>query len=80
MRIEVTDHIFDGRCDVQTEVCYARNSGAVGTVRTPEGEVTVCGACLQHMARTGKWRIPGSRPQPRPPQRSAPAVANLPSV
>jgi ribosome-binding protein aMBF1 (putative translation factor) len=80
MRIEVTDHIFDGRCEVQTEVCYARDSGAVGTVRTPEGEVTVCGACLQHMARTGKWRIPGSRPQPRPPQRSAPAVANLPSV
>jgi hypothetical protein len=66
MRIEVTDHIFEARCEVQTEVCYARGSGAVGIVRTPEGEVTVCGACLQQMSESRAWHIPGTRPQPRP--------------
>lgn len=78
MRVEVTDRIFDGRCQVQTEVCYARDSGAVGTVITPQGEVTVCGACLEEMADTGRWEIPGTRPFPRTIQRSASALANLP--
>lgn len=76
MRIEVTDQIFNGRCEVQTEVCYAREVGAVGTVNTPGGEVTVCGACLKEMARTGIWEIPGTRPQPRP--RFTPALASVP--
>jgi hypothetical protein len=78
MRIEVTDRIFEGRCEVQTDICYARDSGAVGTVRTPQGEVTVCGACLEEMADTGRWEIPGTRPSPRPIQRAAPALVNLP--
>lgn len=76
MRIEVTDRIFDGQCEVQTEVCYAREAGPVGTVSTPRGELTVCGACLKEMARSGAWEIPGTRPQPRP--RFTPALAGVP--
>lgn len=35
-------------------------------VRTSAGrEVRTCGACLEEMADTGHWEIPGSRPQPR---------------
>jgi hypothetical protein len=66
MRVEVTERIFTGRCEIQTEWCRARACGALGSVLTPEGrEINVCGACLSHMAETGTWTIPGTRRQPR---------------
>ena len=65
MRIEVTDRIGMGRCEVRTKWCRARACGAIGTVLTPESaRLQVCGACLSHMADTGKWFIPGTRPEP----------------
>lgn len=65
MRVELIGEIFRGRCEVNTEFCYARESGAVAVVKTGDGgRVTVCGACLEEMADTGKWEIPGSRPEP----------------
>jgi hypothetical protein len=65
MRIEVTEHIGKGRCTVQTEWCHARACGVVGSVRTPDGTyIMVCGACLEEMADTGAWHIPGTRPTP----------------
>jgi hypothetical protein len=65
MRVELTGDIFQGRCEVRTEFCRARISGSVAVVRSPRGErVTVCGACLEEMADTGEWEIPGTRPLP----------------
>lgn len=67
MKVETTGLIFEGRCAVQTEVCRAREIGALTAVTTPEGEqVSVCGACLQHMSESRAWHIPGTRPRPRP--------------
>lgn len=46
-------------------------------VRTSEGQtVTTCGACLEEMADTGQWEIPGSRPEPEP--LDAAALAGVP--
>jgi hypothetical protein len=65
MRAEVTGEVFSGRCEVRTEFCRASVSGAVAVVKTGDGgRVTVCGACLEEMADTGQWEIPGSRPEP----------------
>jgi hypothetical protein len=65
MRAEVTGEVFRGRCEVRTEFCRASVSGGVAVVKTGDGgRVTVCGACLEEMADTGKWEIPGSRPEP----------------
>lgn len=65
MRVELIGEIFRGRCEVKTEFCYARESGAVAVVKTGDGgRVTVCGACLEEMADTGRWEIPESRPEP----------------
>jgi NMD protein affecting ribosome stability and mRNA decay len=65
MRAEVTGEVFRGRCEVRTEFCRACVSGAVAVVKTGDGGcVTVCGACLEEMADTGQWEIPGSRPEP----------------
>ena len=67
MQVEATGLFFDGRCSAQTEVCRARDFGALTTVTTAEGErIDVCGACLDRMADTGAWHIPGTRQQPRP--------------
>lgn len=65
MRIEVTERIFTGRCEVQTKWCRARACGALGTVRAEDGrEINVCGACRSHLAQNGTWIIPGARRQP----------------
>lgn len=67
MQVEATGLFFDGRCSVQTEVCRARDFGALTAVTSTEGErIDVCGACLDRMADTGAWHIPGTRPRPRP--------------
>jgi hypothetical protein len=67
MQVEATGLFFDGKCSVQTEVCRARDFGALTAVTTAEGKrIVVCGACLDKMADTGAWHIPGTRPQPRP--------------
>jgi|GEM_PF-4214172 len=65
MRAEVTGEVFRGRCEVRTEFCRACVSGSVAVVKTGDGGcVTVCGACLDEMADSGQWEIPGSRPEP----------------
>jgi hypothetical protein len=67
MRIEVTDRVFTGRCQIQSESCHARACGALSAVLASDGkEIHVCGACLSYLARIGTWTIPGSRRQPRP--------------
>lgn len=67
MQVEATGLFFDGRCSMQTEVCRARDFGALTAVTSVEGEqIDVCGACLDRMADTGAWHIPGTRPRPRP--------------
>lgn len=67
MRIEVTGPICTGRCEIQTEWCRARACGVVSAVLTADGaRIRVCGACLEEMADTGVWSIPGSRPTPWP--------------
>lgn len=67
MRVEATGRFFDGRCSVQTEVCRARDVGALTAVTTAgSGKIDVCGACLDRMADIGAWHIPGTRPRPRP--------------
>lgn len=67
MRVEVTDRIFRGRCEVRTEWCRARACGSLGAVATPDGrQINVCGACVSQMTKTGAWTIPGTRPAPWP--------------
>ncbi|HEY0020922.1 MAG TPA: hypothetical protein VGC13_31765 [Longimicrobium sp.] len=67
MKVETTGRIFEGQCAVRTEVCRAREIGALTAVTTAEGEqIHVCGACLQHLSETSAWHIPGTRPRPRP--------------
>lgn len=66
MRVELIGEIFQGPCEVQTEFCYARESGSVAVVKRADGKhTTVCGACLEEMSDRGDWEIPGSRPEPR---------------
>lgn len=65
MRVELIGEIFRGQCEVKTDFCRACIAGAVAVVKTGDGgRVTVCGACLEEMADTGQWEIPGSRPEP----------------
>jgi ribosome-binding protein aMBF1 (putative translation factor) len=79
MRVELTGDIFQGRCEVQTEICRARVSGSVAVVKRSDGNrTTVCGACLHEMAERGEWVIPGSRPQPRRLSASEAALAGMP--
>jgi hypothetical protein len=67
MQVEVTGQIGKGRCEVRTEWCLSRACGVVGTVLGPGGtQIRVCGACLEEMADTGAWHIPGTRPVPWP--------------
>lgn len=79
MRVELTGDIFKGRCEVRTQFCRACVSGSVAVVRTPEGRcVTTCGACLEEMADTGQWEIPGSRAEPQPLEPTDSALAGVP--
>lgn len=82
MQVETTGLFFEGRCEVQTEVCRAREIGSLTTVTTPEGEqINVCGACLKRMSDTRAWHIPGTRPRPRPralPEEQLPPLVNVP--
>lgn len=67
MQVEATGRYSDGRCAVQTAVCRAREFGALTAVTMLDGDqINVCGACLDRMADTGAWTIPGTRPRPRP--------------
>lgn len=75
MRVELTGDIFQGRCEVRTEFCRARVSGSVAVVTSPLGQrITVRGACLEEMADTGKWELPGARPLPDLPSRESEAA------
>jgi hypothetical protein len=79
MRVELVGDIFQGRCEVQTEVCYARVSDAVAVVKRSDGKrITVCGACLEEMSDRGEWEIPGSRSDPPPLSVSEAALAGMP--
>ncbi len=79
MRVELISDVFQGRCQVQTEVCYARDSGSVAVVKRSDGKrTTVCGACLEEMSDRGEWVIPGSRPEPPPLSVSEAALAGVP--
>jgi hypothetical protein len=67
MQVETTGLFFDGRCDIQTAWCRARDHGPLTAVKTPEGvQVNVCGACLEALTDAGLWQIPGTRPLPWP--------------
>lgn len=79
MQVELIGEIFQGRWEVQTKVCYARDSGTVAVVKRSDGKrTTVCGACLEEMSDRGEWEIPGSRPEPPPLSASEAALAGVP--
>jgi len=66
MQIEPTGVIFSGRCEVQSEHCIARDSGALTAVwQLPaRKQINVCRACLENEIRAGEWSISGARIPP----------------
>lgn len=64
MKIEPSGVIMVGVCDVQTEVCVAKEPSAITAVWTVPGrtQINVCSACLNEQLRSGKWQAEGARP------------------
>ncbi len=61
IKVEPSGVIMIGRCNVETELCSAKNVGPVTAVWVGNNQTDVCRECLDEKIRLGEWQIEGAK-------------------
>ncbi len=67
MKVEPSGVVMMGPCEIQKDVCTAKETAAITAVWSPPGrtQVNVCRECLDEMIRRGDWQVEGARARKR---------------
>ena len=62
-KVEPSGVVLHGVCDIQTDRCTAKATGAITAVWGSPGrtQINVCRACLEEQMRRGEWKVEGAR-------------------
>jgi hypothetical protein len=63
MRVQTSGVVLNGICDIQTELCVARNPAPITAVweLPARRQVNVCKPCLEEQVRAGRWTVESAK-------------------